>query len=82
MATAQKFLVSALATLVICSALMIKTSQAEGITTPEAEKPTINYTEIRRSYGPPRKVNLPKPGPGEANPYKRGCSPINRCRGD
>lgn len=70
MASAQKFLVFALATLLIFST-MIRTSEAEG--------KTIDYSPLRKGTG--RKRDLPKPGPGQANAYDRGCSAINRCRG-
>lgn len=73
MAMAQKFLVFALAALLICSTM---------ITTSEAQSKTIDYSPLRKAAaGTRKKVDLPKPGPGEANPYNRGCSPINRCRG-
>lgn len=68
MAATQKFIVIALTALLVCS-IMISNSEAQ----------TINYTQLQK--GRPQK-DLPKAGPGEANPYSRGCSPHQRCRGN
>ncbi|KAK1401812.1 hypothetical protein POM88_001419 [Heracleum sosnowskyi] len=61
MASAQKFLVLALAALLICSTM---------IRTTEAQENRIDYSRLRKASRP--KQDLPKPGPGQANAYNRG----------
>lgn len=68
MATAQKFVVFALAALLVCS--MMSTS--------EATTKTIDYSRLKKGS---HKQDPPKAGPGEANPYNRGCNPNQRCHG-
>ncbi|WOH14281.1 hypothetical protein DCAR_0933800 [Daucus carota subsp. sativus] len=66
MAAARKLLVFALAALLVCS--MMSTSEATK---------TIDYSPLEKGH---KKHDPPKAGPGEANPYNRGCSPNQRCR--
>ncbi|KAK1401819.1 hypothetical protein POM88_001424 [Heracleum sosnowskyi] len=60
MASAQKFLVFAVAALLICSTM---------IRTTEAQENRIDYSRLRKASRP--KQDLPKPGPGQANAYNR-----------
>lgn len=65
MAATQKAVVFALTALLICS-IMIGNSEAK----------TLDYSPIGKA---PAK-DMPEAGPGQANPYDRGCSPIEGCR--